>query len=352
MTTGGNGGITLTPTLDQAGRWSVAALPGGGLGERVGIDGVLTGLSRRGRRHRVHGGDDLRGFGWDRRDGRTREWWPQGITTTSDSGRPPVAGQTRVLLAAWYRKDRRASDTAARLSVVDLGSATELPERPGYDHVLLVEADQDPVSRAARHAQVRVHAGGLVWWGDVLLVADTRHGLRAFDLRDVVRVDPRAPGAYGCRYLLAQCGRWTASADDGVRPLRWSFVSVDRTAPESQLVAGEYSRGDGARLARFPLPDSPDETLTPTRAADVVTTGIASMQGACRVRGRFVISASRGRHRRGHLWTGTARDGFRQHVGALPVGPEDLSYDRHTGRLWTQTEYPGSRGVWSVPLPP
>jgi len=349
-------GLTLTPTLDQAGAWSLTALPRWGLGERVGLEGVLGDLRLRGRRGRRlvgrrvgrRGPGDARGFRWNRHDTSTHEWWPQGITTSSDSGAPLLAGESRVLLASWYRRDGADPDTAARVSVVDLGPAGRAADRPAYEHVLLVEAVRDPVSRAARHRQVRAHAGGLAWWGDLLLVADTRTGLRIFDLRDIVRQEPHSPDTHGCRYLLPQCGRWTAAAGEGVQPLRWSFCSLDRTAIEGDsLVAGEYSKGMGARLARFPLPEGDPTTL---ESAEIVTTDIPSMQGACRVRGTYVVSASNGAHHRGHLWMG-GPDGFRQHARVLPVGPEDLSLDRRTGRLWTLTEYPGRRVVVSLPLP-
>jgi hypothetical protein len=75
------------------------------------------------------------------------------------------------------------------------------------------------------------------------------------------------------------------------------------------------------------------------------------MQGALRVDGTYVVSASSGKFRKGHLWTGGA-GGFRQHPGALPVGPEDLFWDAAEGRLWTQTEHPGRRAVVTVPAPP
>ncbi len=346
-------GLTLTPALDQAGAWSLTALPRGGLGERVGLDGVLGDLRHRGRRIGWgvgrRGPGDAPGFRWDRHDSSTHEWWPQGITTSSDSGAPLLAGESRVLLASWYRREGGDPDAAARVSVVDLGPAGKASVRPAYEHVLLVEAVRDPVSRAARHRQVRLHAGGLAWWGDLLLVADTWAGLRIFDLRDIVRQDPPSPDTHGCRYLLPQCGRWAASAGEGVRPLRWSFCSLDRTdTGVDSLVAGEYAQsGAGTRLARFPLPDGDPTTL---ESAEIVTTDIPSMQGACRVRGTYLVSASNGRHHRGHLWTG-GPDGFRRHAKVLPVGPEDLTLDRRTGRLWTLTEYPGRRVVASVPLP-
>ena len=340
--------LTLTAELDQQGAWSLADR----LGERVGIDGVLADLSHRGRAARLRGVERARGFGWDGHDSRTHHWWPQGVTTSADNGAAPLVDTHRVLLAAWYRRDGDRNDRAARVSVVDLGTTAEPPERPSYEHVLLVEAGRDPVSKSVRHEHVRVHAGGLVWYDDRLLVADTRGGLRVFDLADVVRVAVGTPDTHGCRFVLPQSGRLLASAGEGTEPLRWSFCSVDRTGTDGpSLVAGEYSKpGTGARLARFPLPSGRLDGAR-LQAAEVLTTDIPSMQGACRVRGTYLVSASHGGHLRGHLWTGRGDGGWHRHAGALPIGPEDLSHDPHTNRLWTQTEYPGKRFVVSVPVP-
>jgi hypothetical protein len=341
-------GLTLNPQLHHNGERSRATAVGERLGDRVGIDGVLGDLRRQAGRMRRRWPGNAHGFSWDRRDGLTQEWWPQGLTTWQDSGAPPPAGRN-VLLAGWYRRDQGKADTASRISVVDLGLAGEPPERPRYEHVLLVEAGGE--GEPGTHGQVRLHAGGLGWWGHLLLVADTRRGLRVFDLRDVVRARRELADTHGCRYLLPQRARWVSGAD-GMDPLRWSFCSLDRTGDDGAwLVAGEYSRGGtGARLARFPLPAVPTEAPGRLRSVEVVTTDIASMQGACRVDGTYVVSASSGKLRNGHLWAGGA-DGFRQYPGALPVGPEDLFWDAAEGRLWTQTEYPGRRGVVAVPVP-
>jgi len=262
------------------------------------------------------------GFGWDAEDASTRTWWPQGLTTSTSD---------QVLLAAWYAKGRRVEHEGTRLSVVDLSSVG-----PRYAHVQLIEESGQPV---------RVHAGGLARWGSRLLLADTRRGLRCFDLGDVARA---ADGGM----TLPQSGSCSPTMPTGSRPLRWSFLSLDDTVSgELFLVAGEYDRhGTGARLVRWEV-DA--ETGLPGAAepAEVVHIDIASMQGAVRVDGTYVVAASDGRRRRGHLWTGRAGGEWRQHHEALPVGPEDLSYDRVSGRLWTQTEYPGRRIVLSLPLP-
>ena len=365
-------GLTLTPELDsgghdRSGAQSRSAGPAERLGTRVGLDGVLGDLRRRGRRPWLRRGG-MYGFGWDWPDTLTREWWPQGITTSQDSGTARPAGESPVLLSGWYRREGTTNDAAVRVSVVDLGPDGGRGGPPAYEHVLLVagnnpenDKETDPgtdpgsdpatgtATGPARHRQVRVHAGGLVWWGDLLLVADTRAGLQVFDLRDVVRVPAGTPDTHGCRYLLPRRGRWRAGQRDGVKPLRWSFCSLDRTDPSGlSLVAGEYSHsGRGARLARFAVPDGEPARL---ESAELFPTNIPSMQGACRVHGSYVVSTSFGRLRRGHLWDGDA-GGFRKHAGVLPVGPEDLSHDPRTDRVWTQSEYPGRRTVVSVPLP-
>jgi len=275
------------------------------------------------------------GFTWDRADAATRTWWPQGLTTSADACAAPGSdiGGRRVLLCGWYARRRGGGHAATRVSVVDV---TDL-QTPRYAHVQLLDAGMEPV---------RVHAGGLAWCGDLLLVADTQRGIRVFDLRTVFR---SADGGF----RLAQCDSWTPNRARPTPPLRWSFLSVDRTTPgELSLVAGEYNRsGSGARLARWAL--DPDTCLPWTTAPDeVIRTDIASMQGAVRVHGTYVVSASQGRFRRGQLWTGPAGGPWLKHAGALPVGPEDLAYDPETQRLWTQTEHPGQRYVLSMPWPP
>jgi len=262
------------------------------------------------------------GFTWDAEDANTGTWWPQGLTISADG---------KVLLAAWYAKGRRGEHAATRISVVDLAAQGA----PRYAHVQLLD----------RGEPVRVHAGGLALRGNRLLVADTWHGMRVFDISDAARDSDG-------QLTLSQVASWGPTAWAGHPPLRWSFLSLDDSVPdELWLIAGEYDRrGTGARLTRWPadpetaLPDSTEPT-------EVVPVGIASMQGAVRVDGTYVVAASDGRRRRGHLWTGRTGGEWRQHREALPVGPEDLTYDPTSGRLWTQTEYPGRRIVLSLPLP-
>lgn len=341
-------GNSLSLVVDDADERPAAVL-----GQQVGLEGVLADLDGVGRQARtvpIPGDRGAAGFCWDAEDTATGTWWPQGITVAADGGSAHGRGGRRVLLCGWYAKERGVPDTATRVSVVDLDAGAAGPR---YAHVLLVEPYRRWWSASAGQRPVRVHAGGLAWWGHRLLVADTRHGVRVFDLDDLIRVEPGVDVAHGARYVLPQCGRWRAAAAPGSSALRWSFLALDATEPGAlSLVAGEYARdGDGARLARWALDHGTGLPLR-TEPEEVLRTDIASMQGATRVHGRYVVSASHGDRLRGHLWTGSAGGPWMQHAETLPIGPEDLSYDPATGRLWTQTEYPDRRYVLDLPLPP
>lgn len=285
------------------------------LAGRVGLAGVLASLDREAVPCEVPGEAAGRGFTWDAADRDDPDWNPQGVAA-ADGG--------RLLLVAWYARTPRLVLTAGvRVSVVDRSD----PERPRYAHVRLVV----PTPLGLR--PVRVHAGGLALAGDLLLVADTVAGLRAFALADALRRDGEL--------LLPQRFRvrppWLAR-----RRLRFSFVSADG----DRLTAGEYRRaGARPRLVRWPLPDVlaggwclPVEVHEdqPVRA-----------QGAAVHDGTWWLSASAGPTVPGDLHVG--RPGaWRRHRGVLPPGPEDLSWAVPGEQLWCATEWPGARWVFPV----
>ena len=323
-------------------------------GERVGLEVAMADLDRQ-----AHTWDGSRthpkavGFSWDDEDASDRRWWPQGLTTSADAAAVSsdvLPRQRRVLLTAWYAKEPEGSGAATRLSLVDLDAGRAGPR---YAHVLLVIPQRDDVSGTIGARPITVHAGGLVWCGQHLLLADTRRGLRVFDLANLTRLDGRGHQWPGFRFVLPQSGWWRARAEGDTQPLRWSFASLDTTEPTAlSLIAGEYARdGAAARLARFAL-DPDTGSLMAAGAVEVIRAGLTSMQGAVRVHGTYVVCSSRGRLHRGQMWTGRPGGGpWTRHPRALPVGPEDLSYDPGSGLLWIQTEYPGRRCVLNRPLP-
>lgn len=310
-----------------------------GTGRRVGLSGVLERLDRTGARTDVPGRSDALGLTWDDEDRATSDWMPQGITTSFDALGEPRADGPATVLVSWYRRDAAGRDAACRISVLDRTNGAR------YAHVSLVQPYRPWWRRQPRVRPLPVHAGGILCWGSTLLVASTRAGLLTFDLDDITL---RADGSF----MLPQSGACVARAAAGQRPLRYSFLSLDRGAEgRPWLVVGEYGRpGAGTRIARFAL--DPGTGLPFDGAAqELLTPGLPSMQGATRVDGTYYVSASHGASRPGHLYVGEGASGFTQLAGALPIGPEDLSYDGGTDRLWTVTEYPGKRWVLAVPRP-
>jgi hypothetical protein len=338
---------------------ALAALVGG----RVGLRGVLADLNRRGRKvwtrpfwppgRAVH-----RAFTWDRDDRRTTQWWPQGISTSADASDTEEVEGRRMLAVTWYAKDLGEGGQGSRVTFVDR-------ENRRYRHVLLV------VPRLARDRSLqvlplRVHAGGVVWCGDYLHVAATSRGFMTFRLDDLMRVPDERSGnrdllgvdgdrvsAYGYRYLLPVRFAYQAFAEEGHEKLRYSFLSLDRSASPPHLVAGEYASGEqgSTRLAHYPL--DPETMLLHagedgiSRPLHLHDKGVAHAQGVVVTGGRYYLSVSRGRFRPGSVYVG--RPGaFRHFELAMPMGPEDLSWWPSTDELWSVSEHPSRRWVFSM----
>ena len=121
--------------------------------------------------------------------------------------------------------------------------------------------------------------------------------------------------------------------------MRFSFLSVEHTDGPRRIVAGEY--GDGSppdRLVRFDLDSDGGEVSEP---------GLYRMQGACIVDGTWYVTTSNGKRNGGDLWSGTL-GAMTRHRHVLPAGPEDLAYDRGAKLLWSLSEWPGRRRVFTV----
>lgn len=323
----------------------VAAL-GGSVGSvgPVGLDEVA--LKGRMWRTPLPGRAAVLGLRWRGRDQWSRTWWPQGISTPADAGR----GDSRPVLTSWYAKPRAGVHLGSRLSVVDVESGR-------FAHVLLVEPVLD--GDLASYRPLKVHAGGLVWAGDWVHVTGTRAGLVSAHLGDLLRVPPGGRTdrvgrsgstwhAAGASYLLPVRARYEAVTDEGHEPLRYSFASLDRTG-EPTLVAGEYGgSGMTTRLVHYPL--GADGRLSTSESGVCLPTlldpgGVGHMQGATVVRGRWYVTVSRGRFRRGDVYAG--RPGaLSRHACAGPPGVEDLSH--WPDRLWSVSEWPGMRWVFAM----
>lgn len=310
---------------------------------RVGLDGVLDHLDRRARRQPLPvlpGRAVSWGFALDLADSCSSRWWPQGITSSADHDPGGRYAGREVVVTSSYAKSADGANDGSRLTFFDVTGRG----RVRYRHVLLVEAVVGATGVELR--PVRIHAGGIVWHGPYVHVAGTARGIFTFRLDDILRVP--SDRADGHDYVVPVRFTHKAVTADGFERMRYSFLSLDRSSGEPELLAGEYGRGEQTtRLVRYPMDASGLVATDETGVARPVAfdlDGIARMQGAVRVEGRFYVSQSRGRIRRGHLYVGSPGD-LDRHECALPPGPEDLCHVPGEDELWCPSEHPLLRYV-------
>ena len=322
---------------------------------REGRGGITMGAAERLRNH------PHQGFRWNDGDMDTRSWYPQGMTGISDAQAGPAA--RRWGLVSWYDARDVVPAKGVRVSLADMTDLDEVR----YRHLLLVVParthDGDPTFVAVNHPNGgAVHGGGIVWWGDLLYVADTTVGFRVFDLSRVVEVSDTddtdrigvSPGrvdAHGYRYIVPQVAQYRLTQESC--SIRFSFVGLDRSEDPPVMVSGEYHRNDSdGRLARWPL--APDGWLRAHEgtafAQDAFAAAQTRMQGALSWGGDFYVSSSSQIGNLGRLYR--TRPGLESVISAWPYGCEDLYYERSVNRIWTATEHPGNREVVSILLLP
>ncbi|ONK14465.1 hypothetical protein [Streptomyces sp. MP131-18] len=334
----------------------------------------------------------------------TTEWIPQAVTGVSDAQQDEVWGESsRPLITGWYDSQNpgrgngctpsesdACNEKGVRISFID-------PETRTYRHVLLVWAYYNSygnISFDAVHAsesplQNGIHAGGMVWYGNYLYVADTFNGIRVFDMRfimdlnpdqDASRDDPTPDGltsnvrdkrqvgrqngvwyGYGYRYVMPQVASWqfsstqyntgSSSSCADVGAPRASYLSLDRSGTD-QLLLGEYCRPSTAlpstgRVGAYPVA-ALAATTGSVRAASGTTyfLPVHQVQGAVRYHGDWFINQSH-RYSNGSLWRARVTAGSLTLTGGelrTAVGPEDFSYEHgettgRPARLWSVSEH-------------
>jgi len=339
---------------------------------------------------------------WNSDDNTAQEWIPQGITTTSDAtGTSPNASAGRII-ASWYdgcslgdpevdyalphqgctslaavTADREA-DKGVRIAIYSRATRS-------YYFALLVQ----PYINDAGHASygaVRVHAGGIALYGNLLYVADTPHGFRVFDTRKflslnssqdpdikVDRTDKRQVGrhdgtfyAYSYHYVLPQVGRWSQTGNgspdhtcDGTGPMKFAYASIDRSTSPPSLMAGEYCLPANesnpetvGRFARWRLSSttSPASGLASGTPFDAYREPYNHIQGGA-TRGNTVYFNTSDGTSMGklHKLTLVGGDLVWSEDRWVPAGPEDLSYDANANVIYSQTEYWDGREIYSMP---
>lgn len=331
----------------------------------------------------------VRSFCFEPGDNDTTAWYPQGVTTVADAQQDEQWGDRKALLVSWYDHNRGV-EKGVRVSFID-------PETDRYQHVLLVypyEGAAGPTYEAVTTPQRgdgrSVHGGGIVWYGNYLYVSDTRRGIRVFDMRYIMDLKSAGNGdttdqntvglhdgryhGFGYRYVMPQVGTWehpdgpaefppdNKCATGG--PPKFSYLSLDRSTTPDMLISGEYCAAPAGpdlygRVAQWEMDGDTGLPRTGAdgrwRAATAYRLPKSHVQGATSVDGRwFLSSTGGGPEGAGHLQAARA-DGTG--TGVLTVdaperdvaaGVEDLSYWPGTDELWTVTEHPGSRILYSL----
>lgn len=343
----------------------------------------------------------------DSDDTASREWVPQGVTSVSDARDDELWGDHQALLITSYDNYNPGTVDGVRCVTSSNDACNEKgvrvtfldPATGKYRHVLLVWPYINSfghVSFDALHArdnpppaQSGIHAGGIVWYGDYLYVADTTRGLRVFDMRHIVDLDPDGDPdtddptqdgltsnvtdklqigrqhnvfyAYGYRYVMPQVATWvnnvppdnpgSSDCPKNGAP-KFSYVSLDRASVPDQLITGEYcdptsANPSNGRVALWPLNGGTGELLWQrvgdddvVRATDAFRLPVSNVQGATIVGGRWYFSKSRGCGN-GQLVVATHGSGgwSVEATRQAAAGPEDLSYWHGQNLVWTVTEH-------------
>ncbi|MFI1166935.1 hypothetical protein ACH4UM_25880 [Streptomyces sp. NPDC020801] len=325
------------------------------------------------------------GFAWDSGDQTVDYWIPQGVTTSADAygnGVYPAGGNKRVVLASWYFEtdpdndgvDEYALDKGQRLTFVDYTTASA----PTYRHILLVEPVRTGTGEYS-FDPIRKHAGGIMWYGNLLYVVDTYKGLRVFDLNTLFKVDTaqtevcglHTDGSYygyGYQYVLPQSHAY----DNAGTYLRYTTIGLDRASTPDSLVVSEYSlsgtvdytdgtfngTGPGTttpKVVRWNL-DYTNRQVASLTASEAVTVAQQKIQGVVSRNSKHYLSTSAGPSSKGSLRTFTSGDSTATTVCDLAVGCEDLSYHSSGASgwaysesvIWNLSEYVGKRYVYAV----
>ena len=315
---------------------------------------------------------DASGIAWtwekktDYNDQDVEKWLPQGISSTADMWDVGTHEGINGWVVSWYQ-----NNVSVRITFVNRADLS-------YRNAILV----NPISNDNYEA-VKIHAGGIMLYGNTLWVVDSTdggRGIRVFDLTNIWRVDTgsgygkKADGGYSAgdyRYVIPQlrlvslCRDWKTveyllTLTSTPRHYKWtssfffrfSFMALDRTTTPDSLIVGEYQPANNenlpTRFARFDLDYTTRKLRTTNKIAKAVwayCVNIDRMQGAVSANGKFYISRSNGNTSRGDMFGWVPGQLAVNNAGLFPPGPEDLSYDKRNNRVYGLTEHPGSTRV-------
>jgi hypothetical protein len=272
----------------------------------------------------------LTGFRWEDNNETESDWFPQGITGSADAYPNGMAGNYKVLITSWHAEP-------TEYARVTLHDTTDSNTGAPYRHVLLVYP-----TGGGQVQPVQSHAGGLAWIGNFLYVASTDR-LLVFKISDLIKVKPKLRNEVRTYdYILPLAGAYTPSPALGV-----SSVSLDRSQKQAALVTSEFKENAaGGRIVRFPL--KANGLMGKTVASrNAWSTDVQNVQGALMRSGRFALMSSFGNGNPSYLFAGARKTPLRRTEWPRS-GAEDLFLVGSNDRLYTLTEFTGTRRVFAV----
>jgi hypothetical protein len=324
---------------------------------------------------------------WDTGDATTQLWTPQGITSSGDADDDGAWGTNRVLLSGWSYNT--STDPAghnpdmndwARVAFIDANN----PSAMKYRWVMLVI----PTAGGTNFKPLISHLGGMVWYGDKLIVTavngDKSHNaLYVFSVTQILQanVNSSAVGAVaggysadGYQYIMPAIGSYSyasggdcTSGNDTHLPCIAS-ISLDRSTSPDSLVANEWFTSGGstpARLMRYGIGSGGDFLLNLNSSGQAVATNVyetkaVGLQGAISRNGEWYVDDARGGvGQHGILWrldtsfSASATCSSDQVSACWAQHSEGMSLWWSTQMLWSQTEWAANSGaVWKAPAIP
>lgn len=239
---------------------------------------------------------------WDAGDAATQSFSPQGMTSSGDADSDGVWGTDRVLLSGWAS----APKTTAMGRIAVINDTDGSPNKLGYRWVLPVI----PTAGGTNFTRFPSHMGGMVWWGDKLLVTasldgDPHHNaIYVFSTKHIYQANTNASwighngsqvSAHGYQYFWPAIGSYGVTSacsynDHSADRLPcFDGLSMDRSQDPYTLVANEWvssgTVGATSRIWRYKL--APTSRLMPIAVnsaghadpIDVYDTDIVGIQG-------------------------------------------------------------------------
>lgn len=335
---------------------------------------------------------------WDAGDAATQGWSPQGMTSSGDADADGKWGDDRVIVSGWGTANTtKDEDVMGRMAFINAteGSA----QRNHYRWVLPVI----PTDGGTDFARFGSHMGGMVWWGDKLIVTASLGGekehhnaLYVFSTKHMYQANTNASwigkrgsevSARGYQYFMPAIGSYSVddvckASSDANRIPCFDGLSMDHSTTPYSLVANEFVTTGAAgyhssRIWRYNL--APTDKNLPlsadsagnSRPTDVYDTGIPGMQGTLNQteNGENVIYSANslwGPKVHGVPWrlplpaegqatavhASTSTNGSATAQRTWAQHSEGMTYMDDLDQVWSQTEWAAdSKGDWPTSNP-